>query len=226
LNFKLIMSNPWGQTPSIRKFPLGDLQRILSSSNSYNAYVGEEQEEPVEQPQDVNVESESTRINNISEECENLLRINTEITELSSNFEALELYLKYDQLISDESLKQRIKRIDELNMILSNISKAGIIEKTMEKQEKSAALRNFITVEYEYRKVLIQVLKLIKQNERLLEKGKVLGVRDEGDIKDLLSYFYAKGGKVEGICKEVVKKCQDLIENNEKLVNLFNKHEV
>jgi len=109
---------------------------------------------------------------------------------------------------------------------LSNISKAGIIEKTMEKQEKSAALRNFVTVEYEYRKVLIQVLKLIKQNERLLEKGKVLGVRDENDIKDLLSYFYAKGGKVEGICNEVVKKCQDLLENNEKLVNLFNKHDV
>mgnify|MGYP003578424395 CR=1 FL=1 len=219
------MSNPWGQTPSIKKYPLGDIHRILSNSNSYNAYVGEEPEEPVVQ-QEEDVRTESTRINNISEECENLLRINTEITELNSNFEALELYLKYDQLISDESLKQKIKRIDELNMILSNISKAGIIEKTMEKQEKSAALRNFITVEYEYRKVLIQVLKLIKQNERLLEKGKVLGVRDENDIKDLLSYFYAKGGKVEGICNEVVKKCQDLLENNEKLVNLFNKHDV
>lgn len=219
------MSNPWGQTPSIKKYPLGDIHRILGNSNSYNAYVGEEPEEPVVQ-QEEDVQTESTRINNISEECENLLRINTEITELNSNFEALELYLKYDQLISDESLKQKIKRIDELNMILSNISKAGIIEKTMEKQEKSAALRNFITVEYEYRKVLIQVLKLIKQNERLLEKGKVLGVRDENDIKDLLSYFYAKGGKVEGICNEVVKKCQDLLENNEKLVNLFNKHDV
>ena len=53
-----------------------------------------------------------------------------------------------------------------------------------------------------------------------------MGVRDENDIKDLLSYFYAKGGKVEGICNEVVKKCQDLLENNEKLVNLFNKHDV
>jgi len=218
------MSNPWGQTPSIKKFPLGDLQRILDSSTSYKAYADsvEEQEEPISQDADV----ENTRVNNISEECENLLRINTEITELNSNFEALELYLKYDQLISDESIKQRIKRIDELNMILGNISKAGIIEKTMEKQEKSAALRNFITVEYEYRKVLIQVLKLIKQNERLLEKGKVLGVRDENDIKDLLSYFYAKGGKVEGICNQVVKQCQELIENNEKLVNLFNKHDV
>ncbi len=219
------MSNPWGQTPSIKKFPLGDLQRILDSSNSYKAYAAtaeEEHEEPISQEADV----ENTRVNNISEECENLLRINTEITELNSNFESLELYLKYDQLISDESIKQRIKRIDELNMILGNISKAGIIEKTMEKQEKSSALRNFITVEYEYRKVLIQVLKLIKQNERLLEKGKVLGVRDENDIKDLLSYFYAKGGKVEGICNQVVKQCQELIENNEKLVNLFNKHDV
>jgi len=212
--------NPWGQTPTLKKYPLGDIQRILHNSNSYTAYTSEH---PLGQNDD-ELEKGRAKGNEISTECENILRINTEITELNSNFETLELFLKYDQLISDESVKQRIKCIDELTIILSNISKAGIVAKTTEKQEKISAERNFLTVDYAYRKVLIQMLKLIKQNERQLEKGKPLGIRDESEIKDLLNYFYSKGGKSEGLCKEVIDLCQDIVTKNEKLVNLFNKY--
>lgn len=212
--------NPWGQTPSIKKFPLGEVQRILYNSNSYKAYNSENNPAKAYEDEEGNKKLE----NEISTECENILRINTEITELNSNFESLELFLKYNKLVSDESVKQRIKCIEELNLILSNINKAGILAKTTEKQEKIPAERSFLTVDYAYRKVLIQMLKLIKQNERQLEKGKPLGVRDENEIKDLLNYFYVKGGKTEGFCQEVLDLCQEFVSQNERLVNLFNKY--
>jgi len=213
--------NPWGQTPSIKKFPLGDVQRILYNSNSYKAYTSAN---PPIQDDNENLDKGKSKDNEISRECENILRINTEITELSTNFESLELFLKYDQLISDESVKQRIKTVEELTKILTNISKAEIGLKPAERQEKIPAENSFLTVDYAYRKVLIQMLKLIKQNERQLEKGKPLGVRDENDIKDLINYFYAKGGKTEGLCQEVIDLCQDIVSKNEKLVKLFNKY--
>ena len=131
--------NPWGLTPSVKKYPLGDAQRILADSAAFKSFVSQNQTNvPNEE-----IEHEHASSSHIIQECEGLLRINSEISDLNSNFEALELYTKYNDLVSDASVKQRIRTIENLSSILSNISEAQVIEKSVEKHEKSTGLEKF-----------------------------------------------------------------------------------
>lgn len=203
--------NPWGEVPKTKKYPLGELQRILGESSSYNSYL-KFAPKPVEQPPVEGEEESDTGIDPITQ-AETLLETNNGINELNAHFESLKSHNKYNDLVSEDALQTKTKILQNLLNVLNKALMLNVDNSA----SKVGEGESFVTIEYQNRKTLIDLLKFIKSHESKIDRQIPLGVRDPQQLKDLVTYFYSKTDKTDVLFKDL-NEIQQKLQNQHKLI--------
>jgi len=211
--------NPWGEVPKPRRYPLGEIQRILAESPAFENY-----NKKVYQAKDRRTgdeeESENQKVDIVSEAYE-LLHMNSEISELRYDFEAIDLYTKYNQLVSESSLQEKIKIITNLLNVVKAAMDMNLGESGVQRDSNmNNSGNNFITIDYQYKTALIETLKFIKQNEPSLDKGDPLCIREDMEIQDLITYFFTKDKKLDGLLEKLTDIHNKLVFQHEQIEKL------
>jgi hypothetical protein len=189
--------NPWGDVPKPRKYPLGEIQRILGESPAYNNYqktVAVAQQEGLESSN----EGETPKLDIVTEAYE-LLKMNLGISELKSDFEAIGLYSRYNRFVSETALQEKIKITSNLLNVIRAAMEINIGESSFQRDPMASAGNNFITIDYQDKAALIETLKFVKKNESKIDQGSPLCIREDMEIQDLVTYFFTKEKKLDGL---------------------------
>jgi hypothetical protein len=210
--------NPWGEVPKTKKYPLGELQRILGESSSYSSYLKfAPKSTPEPEPQE---DGESDAQIDPITLAESLLETNYGINELNAHFENLKSYTKYNDLVSEDALLAKAKILQNLLNVLNK----GLLLNVDSSASKVGEGETFVTIEYQNRKTLIDLLKFIKTHESQIDRNIPLGIRDAQQLKDLVTYFYSKTDKTDVLFQKL-NDVQLKLKNQHKLIEGLGKEQ-
>ena len=214
----MLSSNPWEFKPQKKSYPLGDIQRILSQSTNYAFYC----ENNIENPfiEEYVIDNSDNKYMKYIQEGLKLVEANKNLSDISSEFEGISHFTRYNKLLSENSIIGKINIIDNLDNIISKLSKLNFNEgKSM--NENKMELNNVVTIDYNKRKQLIKLLKEIKSNESDLKNKEIKLFRDKTDIVDKIIYFDSHNEKIDLVKKQIEDKARYLIEVTKYINELY-----
>ncbi len=211
--------NPWGDVPKPKRYPLGEIQRILSESSAFDSY-NKKTSFGKKLTLNEDEETEFQKVDIVSEAYE-LLKMNNEILDLRYDFEAIDLYSKYNHFVSETALQEKIKIISNLLNVVKSAMDINLGESGIQRDSSmSTSGNNFITIDYQNKTALIETLKFIKQHESKLDQGDPLCIREDMDVQDLITYFYTKDKKLDVLFDKLTEIHNKLVSQHEQIENL------